>query len=127
MVEPLPVRDLEVIATENAVQGCVRETWAALEATHQATHARVADLRATMVRIATDETRHAELAQQIDVWCRSQLGGAAQARIDAARLRAIGHLGVTVGNVSPQLAAMTGLPTGRSARRLFGQLRASLW
>ncbi|MCA9712063.1 MAG: ferritin-like domain-containing protein, partial [Myxococcales bacterium] len=56
----LVVRDLETIATENAVEGCVRETWAAPEAAHQAQTAADPELRAVMAQSAADETRHAE-------------------------------------------------------------------
>jgi hypothetical protein len=41
-------RSLESIAIENAVEGCVNETWAALVATLQAAHATDPELRAVM-------------------------------------------------------------------------------
>jgi hypothetical protein len=47
---PRPVRSLEDIAVENAVEGCVRETYAALLAHHHA-DVRVADLEALVVRV----------------------------------------------------------------------------
>lgn len=128
VVDPLPVRDLERIAIENAVEGCVRETWAALEATHQAQHASAQDLRSVMARIAADETRHAELARDVDAWCRSRLDAEARARVDAARMRAIEELRGRVGiDVSPDFAAATGLPTRSRARHMLDRLRHTLW
>lgn len=126
-VESIPIRALESIAIENAVEGCVRETWAALEATHQAVHARNPEVRRAMGRIAVDEVRHAELARQVDAWCRSRLDDEARARVDDARARAVEDLRTRVGAVSPDLAAATGLPAGVSARRLFDRLAAAMW
>jgi hypothetical protein len=58
---PTPVdRTLEAIATENAVEGCVRETYGALVALWQARHARDPVVAAAMAPIAADETRHAD-------------------------------------------------------------------
>jgi hypothetical protein len=62
VVEPVARRSLEQIAFDNAVEGCVREAFGALVATRQARTARDPVIRATMVRIARDETRHAALA-----------------------------------------------------------------
>ena len=53
------MRELEAIAIENAVEGCVRESFGALLATWQAKTAGDARVRAAMKRIARDETRHA--------------------------------------------------------------------
>ena len=50
---PIPPRDLLTIAVENAVAGCVHETWAGLCATHQARHARDPAIRAAYAAIAT--------------------------------------------------------------------------
>ena len=66
-------RTLLALAIENAVEGCVRETWAALVAEHQARHAREATMRAAMKRIAVDEARHAALAWTIDRYLRRKL------------------------------------------------------
>ncbi|HEY2366099.1 MAG TPA: ferritin-like domain-containing protein, partial [Polyangiaceae bacterium] len=50
-------RSVEAIAIENATEGCVRETFAALVAHWQALHARDPIVRAAYARIARDETR----------------------------------------------------------------------
>ena len=54
-VKPGPVRDIEAVARENAVEGCVRETYAALLACRQARAATDPAIRAAMDGIARDE------------------------------------------------------------------------
>ncbi|MCB9792525.1 MAG: ferritin-like domain-containing protein [Alphaproteobacteria bacterium] len=87
-----PPRDLEAIAVENAVEGCVGETWAALQAVHQARMAEDPQIRVAMARIAEDETRHAELARDLHAWFLSRLSPEAGARVEAARLEAWARL-----------------------------------
>lgn len=84
-------RSLEAIALENVVQGCVGETYAALEARHQAERGPIA-LRNTMRAIAKDELRHAALAWAFAKWARPRLSASARIRIDAARDRALSDL-----------------------------------
>src|SRR6185295_13249702 len=67
-VEDVGTRDLEAIARENAVEGCVGETYGALLAIWQAEHAADADVRAAMREIAPDEMRHAALAWAVATW-----------------------------------------------------------
>jgi hypothetical protein len=125
---PVVVRDLETIAIENAVEGCVRETWAALEASHQARAAVHTDVRAAMRRIAADETRHAELARDIDAWARRRLPRASRARVIAARGVAVRSLERSLHRRrDPELYACAGMPTPATARRLLEGLRAELW
>jgi hypothetical protein len=122
------VRDLETIAIENAVEGCVRETWAALEANHQARAAVHADVRSAMRRIAADETRHAELARDIDAWARSRLPRASRGRVVKARGVAVRSLQRSLSR--PRDAALhecAGIPRPAVARRLLEGLRAELW
>jgi hypothetical protein len=49
-------------------EACVGETLAAMEALEAAEHAREPALRATLTRIAEDETRHAELGWRFASW-----------------------------------------------------------
>jgi hypothetical protein len=85
-------RDLEAVATENVVEGCVRETYGALDATWIAQNARDPRVRAAMETIARDETRHAALSWQIFRWSGRLLGAAARRRIAAARVAAVRQL-----------------------------------
>ena len=50
---------LEELVRQNAVEGCVRETFGALVALWQSTHAHDAGVRRAMAGIAADEARHA--------------------------------------------------------------------
>jgi hypothetical protein len=113
------VRTLESVALENAVEGCVRETFGALMATWQAAHARDAQLRRSMRRIARDETRHAALAWAVARWAETRLGARALARIARARRAAARELVRAVSVELPAAAAReAGLPSARRARAL---------
>jgi hypothetical protein len=114
-------RGLERIAIENATEGCVRETYGALVATHQAVHARDPEIRAAMAAIARDETRHAALSWEIDAWVTARLRPAARRRVERARARALRELAIELG-AAPDTRAVedAGLP---SARRAVGMLR----
>jgi hypothetical protein len=119
-------RPLEAIATENAVEGCLRETFGALVACWQARAASDPSVRAVMARIARDETRHAALAWSIDAWARVRLSRDARERIEAARrdaLRAIAAAPSTL----PAWAATAGLPSPRELRSLAAALERTLW
>jgi rubrerythrin len=59
---PYEPRRLLELALENAREGCVSETYAALVASHQAQAAATRALREAFAQVAEDEARHAELA-----------------------------------------------------------------
>lgn len=65
-VRPLPLRDLDALAIDNAVEGS-REALGAAAALFQSKHADPR-WRPLFGRIAADEARHAQLAWDIDVW-----------------------------------------------------------
>jgi hypothetical protein len=116
-------RSLEAIATENAVEGCVRETFGALLGAWQAEHANDVDVQRTMHGIARDEARHAALAWSVDAWIRPLLDDAARARVQRAFDQATLDLAREVeGNPDPQVAGPAGLPTADGARRLVDAL-----
>ncbi|HWB81495.1 MAG TPA: hypothetical protein VG755_41320 [Nannocystaceae bacterium] len=122
------VRTLEAIAIENAVEGCVRETWCALRAMAQSTRARDPELRRTMQRIAIDETRHAELAHDLARWLEQQLDDAARDRVRAARDAAVAQLLASLATPLPaRMQRDAGLPDPATARTLAEGLRATLW
>jgi len=124
----IPARDLLAIAVENAVEGCVHETWAALSAAHQARHAATSRLRTIYTHIAGDEARHAELAWALDTWLMDQLTPAERALVETARRTAIHNLRTTLATqpFSPELAAL-GLPDPTTAAHLAAGLDATLW
>ena len=84
-VAPAPVRDLETIARENVVEGCVNETYGAAVAAWQAHASNDRDLATAMTGIAPDELRHAALGWAVHGWIETRLAPAARARVRAAR------------------------------------------
>jgi hypothetical protein len=89
---PWTARSLESIARENAVEGCVRETYGALVAWWTAGHARDALVRGAVGAIARDETRHAALAWQIAAWASRRLSPRERLHVARARERAVTQL-----------------------------------
>ncbi len=117
-VETRPVRALEAIALENAVEGCAREAFGALVATWQAAVARDPEIRAAMASIARDETRHAALAFAVDAWLGGRLDSNARGRVDQARRDALAELAGASMDVPEGLRGALGLPSGVQARAL---------
>jgi hypothetical protein len=127
-VERQAPRAIEAIALENAVEGCVRETFGALLAHWQAREARDPAVRAVMKRIARDETRHAALSWSIDAWARSRLDRAARGRLDGARADAVRALAVAGAPATRgHLAAAVGLPSPAQERALAASLERTLF
>jgi hypothetical protein len=117
-------RPLEDMAIENAIEGCVRETWGAVVALWQAHRAADPELRAVYRAIADDEARHAALGWAVDAWVRTRLDAAAHARIDAAREAAVREL--FEGHEAEALAVL-GLPFGEDARGLLARTNDTVW
>lgn len=86
--DTLPIRPLDEVALENAVEGCVRETYGAWIAWQQARQARSREIRATMRRIAMDEARHAALAWDVHRWAMARLDKEMRQRIERAMAQA---------------------------------------
>jgi len=89
-ITPARRKDAFTIALENAREGCVRETFAALVACRQAASARDEAVRTVMTTIAADETRHAELSWELASWLDERLDddqrrAVVRAREDEAR------------------------------------------
>ncbi len=113
-------RSLEAIARENAVEGCVHETFGALILHWQAAHARDASMRRTFARLAADETRHAALSWAVARWAGGRLDAAARARVAAARARAV-H-GLSRGTHEAPFASPVGRPDLRARAALLDGL-----
>lgn len=119
-VEAAAPPDRSQLAADNAREGCVRETFGALVATWQARQAADGDVRAVMERVAADETRHAELAWEIDAWLRPRLTPAERERVDEARRAGLAELAASLdANPDETLARAAGLPPPVVARALF--------
>ena len=119
-----PPRSKAALAVENAVEGCVGETFAALIAHHQAEHARDLAVRRAMRRIADEETSHAALALAIEAWLAPALTPAERRRVARAKARAAARLGSPP--LDAEAAADLGLPADREARAFAIRLGRAL-
>lgn len=114
------VRGLLDVAVENAVEGSVRETFGALVAAWQASHANDRGVRATMRDIARDETRHAALSWDVAQWAERRLSAGERRKVATARKQAIETLRAEVGVEPPrELVETLGVPTAEQAGRLL--------
>ncbi len=121
-----PVRSLEEIARDNAVEGCVRETYGALVTAWQAHHAADARIARAMRTIAREERAHAVLSWELARWLDARLDADARARVAAARAAAVAELAAAATPVPGELMRAAGLPSAAEARALLNGL-APLW
>ncbi|WP_253902863.1 ferritin-like domain-containing protein [Corallococcus exiguus] len=127
-VADVPLRSLREVLFDNAVEGCVRETYSALLAHHQALHAEDAEIREAMARIAEDETRHAGLSWDIDAWAAPRLSDAERSALREARRQALAVLRAEMAvPLDAQLTAEAGLPSPAVALALLDSLEQELW
>ena len=124
--QPLPTRSLQALALENAIEGCVHETWAAAQVAWQARHAPDPALREVCGVLATDEARHADLAAAIHQWALSVLSPAQAAEVEESRQRAWANLQAQRPGPSPAARATLGLPSGSQQDALISTLRGHL-
>ncbi|MEO8878037.1 MAG: ferritin-like domain-containing protein, partial [Polyangiaceae bacterium] len=121
-------RSLESLALENAVEGCVRETFGALVASWQAAHAADADIAKSMTIIAIDETRHAAHAWSIAKWSAKRLDFASNKRAAVAMQHAITELEeASSREPHTDLVRIAGVPDVRTQRAMLAALRLTLW
>lgn len=132
-VRPAPVvvvppadRDLFEIALENATEGCVRETFAGLEATWQSAHAASDVVRRAMRNIAADECAHAELSWDIHRWAMSRLDAAQRAQVERHHLAEVDALRADLAARRGDGPAAVGLPDAAEALTLLEAMTAEL-
>ncbi|HEX7671897.1 MAG TPA: hypothetical protein VF395_20020, partial [Polyangiaceae bacterium] len=116
------VPSLEDLAVENAVEGCVRETYGALLASFQAVRASDSEVATTMDVIARDETRHAALSWAIMHWAVPQLSEEGRGRVARAMEGAASALFGELGPSDPVLMGVAGVPPVGEQRRLLARL-----
>ena len=127
VVGEAPRPSLARVALENAVEGCVRETYGALLATWQAAHAGDARIRKAMTRIAEDETRHAALSWDIHAWALGKLSLSARARVEGARREAARELLREIAaEPAPAVVREAGAPPAHVATALARSLERAL-
>ena len=98
---------------ENAVEGCVRETYGAVIGHYQAACALDPVVRDVMRVIAEDEIRHAELAWHVAAWLEPQLSNSERLQLLAAKRESLTDLLESVARPElPERAAQwIGLPS----------------
>jgi hypothetical protein len=126
-VDPRPLRSVEEIAMENAVEGCVRETYGALVASWQAMASSDPVVRDVMRKVARDEIRHAALGWEVANWAQKRLDPAARQRIAEARRLAMRSFAKEAGNELPDaLVIQAGLPRPAHAQVMLAELDRAL-
>ena len=113
-----PVRTLETIAVENAVEGRVREAFGAVVAFEQARSAAAPEVRAAFAVIAPEEMGHARLAGAVDEWARGKLSRAGRHRVDEAHERARIQLARDLETETSETLRRVGLPDATRAQDL---------
>ncbi|MDB4943469.1 MAG: putative lipoprotein [Labilithrix sp.] len=126
-VAPAQPRSLLAMALENAVEGCIHETYGALVAHYQSGAATNAEFRSAMRVIAKDETAHATLAWDVAAWLETRLTVDERQQVDDARQHALAELVEAARHeASEELRGAAGLPGAREAQQLLAGLRATL-
>ena len=116
------------MALENAVEGCVRETYGALVGAYQAATAKHPQIKETISQLVQDEIQHASLSLAIWQWASPQLSKAERAQIaeiqaaTVASLRAAAHE-----RHAEELYSEAGYPQTDVALGMLDALQGSLW
>lgn len=127
-VKPTPPKSLFDLAAENAVEGCVRETFGALVAQHQARAAADPAIARAMAAVAADETRHAALAWEIAAWAEAQLSPTERDRLHELRADAVADLRADAAMPRDlSIHRLAGWPTPRAGVALVDALARDLW
>lgn len=117
----------EEFALDNAVEGCVRETYAALVASWQARRAQNPAFARVLAVIAEDETRHAALAWAIARWVHPRLARSRHERVRSALECAVLELRMRARNPPLELATALGLPGLDDQSKLLNALDREAW
>jgi hypothetical protein len=113
------------LAIDNAVEGCVRETYGAVVAGYQGRAASDPAIRRAMAAIARDEAKHAALSWQLHAWLWSRLDATERAAVTAAMREARAEL--VVAEEAPELHAVAGLPDRTAATAMLAELDQTVW
>jgi hypothetical protein len=124
-VGPMRIRGAFEVAMDNAVEGCVNETFAAMRALYQSRAAVDADVRRAMAAIADDEAEHAQLSWDIAEWIEARLTTEERLAVDGARRAAMRSL-LPGAHVDESSARLLGLPDASTAAAMSRALVASL-
>jgi hypothetical protein len=127
VVAPHTARSLYDVALENAVEGCVRETYGVVDALFRSQQAQDAQVRQLFAGIAEDETRHAALSWDIAAWAETQLSNDESTRIQTAAIAAHDELGRQLRTGRPDVVRQQlGAPPAHAAVAMAHALRERL-
>jgi len=128
LVDARPLRGALALALDNATQGCVRETFGAAVALHQAQHAADDSLQPAFARIAEDEANHAAFSWALHAWLLQRLTAAERAQVEAALTREVDALAQEAqADVAEDVQRLAGMPGPQRAQALVAALRADVW
>ena len=114
------------LAIDNAVEGCVRETFGATVAGYQARSASDPAIRSAMQRIWADEAKHAALSWRLHRWLAPQLSARDRRAVTSAALAARAELADAPAEHA-ELHRVAGLPEPAAARTMLAALDAQVW
>ena len=127
-IKPFQLRSFFEIALENAVEGCVNETFAAALGYWQQEHAVLETFKQVIAHITEEESKHAALSWEIHEWAFPQLSINEQQQIRQAQLNAIERLEQTfMVEEESSLRQALGMPDRDQVQALLKQLRTELW
>ncbi len=115
------------VARENAVEGCVRESYGALVGLWQCERAVDPEVRAALREVAQDELRHAALSWRVAAWLEPRLSPEQREAIASAKREAFSDLmRDCAAEPDAGLVETAGLPDAAHALGLAGALGAHL-
>jgi hypothetical protein len=125
--EQPPIRSLEEVASENAAEGCARETYDATVNLWQGIHAKDPVVASAMRTIGDDETKHAELGWAVAQWIEPRLSVAARNRVRQVRASAFADLTTQIQpEPPPSVLVWTGYPSRASREHLLKAVSAAV-
>lgn len=128
IIDDFKLRSLFEIALDNAVEGCVNETFAAASGYWQQQFAEHPVFKAVIGHITDEESKHATLSWAIHEWVMPQLTSAQQLAIHHAQADAINQLEQTwLTKEDPRVRVAVGLPEAQEALSLLRELKTHLW
>jgi hypothetical protein len=120
-------RSLFEVALENAVEGCIRESYGAAVALVRSAKATAQPVRAALAVIGRDECEHAELSWRIAAWAAPLLTADERAQISAKMRDATESLAQMDEDLTEEARVVCGVPSAADNRRLVALLNEHLY
>lgn len=114
------------VALHNAVEGCVVEAWAAVQAAWFSRQANDPALRAAYASIALDEAEHAQLAWDLHAWLMSQISEEERAQVHEAQRAALAALPAVAVEQAASTPPVLRLPPVAALRDMATRFAAGL-